>query len=799
MSYRELPLRLRWYLALHVPVLLVCGVAAGRLPGCSSPGITAALALGAALFSAWKLELPVFHGRLTMAFVAISLALLLQGPRAAVLAAAAGALAGTFFRPVSLSWRLQTLRPPFYRVWFNVANCLLAAVAGCLLYQALAQLPLPADWRTLFALGGFVAAHFVVNSSGVALAMAYQQGADWRTIWSDKLLWTFPGFLAGAGVALVTETLLPVLGARALLFLPITALVFYWSRLYAERVSLTEKERADKAHIEELNRLNESVISALASAIDAKDRYTCSQIRRVRIYAEGLARAVGLEGAEFQAVSTGAMLHDIGKLGVPDHILCKPGKLTPDEYRRCQEHVGIGAQILAQVQFPFPVVDVVLTHHERWDGRGYPRGLKGEEIPIGGRIIAIADVFDALTSNRPYRRAMSHEDALLVLESESGKAFDPHLVQLFSAIFPELEQACREGQQTDAVTEPEILTPFARISQAAVELSMLCDAAEALAGQHDLPEVYHLLVNRALGLVPVDTAVLYLRAEGSLTAAEAAGPGSERLIGMRMELGEGIAGCVARKGETQCNILAAADVARRYGPEVQPELVLGTAVPLRCGSEITGVLAVYTCDYRQLQPAEVEVLEILAQHGARAVENLSRMRQDRTMAYTDATTELYNARYLLQALALLQEDRPTGVLLLDLDHFKQVNDLCGHLVGDEVLRRVAQVLKAATGPNDTVCRYGGDEFVLLLPDRTPEELARVSERIQRDIDALPPAGGRVKVGVSIGASFYPQDGRTARELIEAADGAMYREKRGRRGVLPAEAASPEPELLKSSV
>src|SRR5205807_8048205 len=154
---------------------------------------------------------------------------------------------------------------------------------------------------------------------------------------------------------------------------------------------------------------------------------------RVRHYATAHAKAAGVSGPELEAVATGALVHDIGKLGIPDHILSKPGKLAPEEFRRIQSHVAIGTEILSPIPFPFPVVDVVRTHHERWDGLGYPHGLKGEEIPIGGRIISIVDVFDALTSDRPYRRALSGEPAPRVPQEGAGKPVDPKLVQWFES------------------------------------------------------------------------------------------------------------------------------------------------------------------------------------------------------------------------------------------------------------------------------------------------------------------------------------------------------------------------------
>ncbi len=186
-----------------------------------------------------------------------------------------------------------------------------------------------------------------------------------------------------------------------------------------------------------------ATIEALALAIDAKDQTATSRIRRVQVHAAGLARVVGMSPADVQGVRTAALLHDIGKLAVPEHILSKPGPLTAEEFQRMKVHPQVGAEIIATVPFPYPVAPVIHGHHERWDGKGYPAGLKGEEIPLGARILAVVDHFDALTSERPQHRALSTEDALAALQAEAGHAFDPHLVDLFVEHLPSLDDEAR--------------------------------------------------------------------------------------------------------------------------------------------------------------------------------------------------------------------------------------------------------------------------------------------------------------------------------------------------------------------
>src|SRR4029434_5699280 len=182
--------------------------------------------------------------------------------------------------------------------------------------------------------------------------------------------------------------------------------------------------------------MNLSTIEALARAIDAKDQTTQMHIRRVQVYAAGLATAAGWRKAEIQGVKTAALLHAIGKLAVPEHILSKPGPLTQEEFQKIRIHPEVGAEIIAAVPFPYPVAPIILSHHERWDGKGYPQGLKGEQIPIGARILTIVDYYDAVTTERPYHKALSNESAIQLLRHEAGRALDPSLVPVFIDMLP---------------------------------------------------------------------------------------------------------------------------------------------------------------------------------------------------------------------------------------------------------------------------------------------------------------------------------------------------------------------------
>src|SRR5204862_715777 len=191
---------------------------------------------------------------------------------------------------------------------------------------------------------------------------------------------------------------------------------------------------------EDMADLHRRTIGALALAIEAKDHSTHEHLQRVQVYAMSIGKEMGLSESELEALRAAAVLHDIGKLAVPEHIISKPGKLSPEEFEKMKIHPLVGAEILERVQFPYPVVPIVRAHHEKWDGTGYPYGLSGEAIPIGARILAAVDCLDALASERQYRPALSLDDAMRVVLAESGKAYDPKVVVVLASHYQEWER-----------------------------------------------------------------------------------------------------------------------------------------------------------------------------------------------------------------------------------------------------------------------------------------------------------------------------------------------------------------------
>jgi len=316
-------------------------------------------------------------------------------------------------------------RPRFIQVLFNVSVVSIATSIGGRVYH-LALLH-GVDFRDPLLLTAAACAYFAGNSFPVAAIISLVEHKSFAKVWKECYFWSFPYYIVGAGIAEVLHLANERFGWRIAIFgLPLVYIVFRFYRLYLSRLE------SEKSHSEQVAALHLRTIEALSLAIDAKDHRTSEHLRRVQVYALEMGKELGLSSDELHAMRAAALLHDIGKLAVPEHIISKPGRLTQEEFEKLKIHPIVGAEILEQIDFPYPVVPIVRAHHERWDGSGYPDGLAGEDIPLNARILQVADIYDALTTERPYKPALSTQEAFAVMEEEVRRGWrDPELVPLF--------------------------------------------------------------------------------------------------------------------------------------------------------------------------------------------------------------------------------------------------------------------------------------------------------------------------------------------------------------------------------
>src|SRR5689334_6356280 len=293
------------------------------------------------------------------------------------------------------------------------------------------------------------AVHFALNSGLTAIAVGLDTGQRPVDVWRHNFRWLWVGYLGAGSTAFCLILLLQQRSfMAATMVLPLLAIFHLTLRSTFGRL-----EDA-KRHLGDMDRLYLSTVETLAMAIDAKDDVTHSHVRRVQAYAVGLARALGVDDEPtLKGIEAAALLHDTGKLAVPEHFLNMPVKLTPAEFEQMKRHVDVGADILSLVDFPYPVVPIVRCHHENWDGTGYPRGVRGADIPIGARILSVVDCFDALTSDRPYRSALSDEAAFDILRARRGTMYEPMVVDTFIRVHRELAEQMASFPPHDALRQ----------------------------------------------------------------------------------------------------------------------------------------------------------------------------------------------------------------------------------------------------------------------------------------------------------------------------------------------------------
>jgi diguanylate cyclase (GGDEF)-like protein/putative nucleotidyltransferase with HDIG domain len=553
---------------------------------------------------------------------------------------------------------------------------------------------------------------------------------------------------------------------------------------------------------QQMAELHLATIEALAGAIDAKDQTAQHHIKRVQLYAVRLGEALGMPETDLQGLRTAALLHDIGKLAVPEHILAKPGPLTSEEFHKIRIHPQVGADILANVPFPYPVAPLILSHHERWDGRGYPAGLKEHDIPPGARILAIVDFYEALTSDRPYHKAMTPESAEALLQQEAGKALDPHGVKTFVAMLPALRAefeatVSRVPSQPHADAAdaghpgPRVATVYDDIALAHREMYALYQIAQTMGTGLGVGDTMALIAPKLANLVPFSACALFLHDESTdaVQCRFATGIDSDLLERLSIRTGQGLTGWVARNRRPLVNAQPATDF-DLLGGDVISALQSALVCPLVFGERLIGALAVYHIEPGFYRDDHRRLLDRVCEQAAAVVNNSIVFERTQEDSLTDPLTGLPNTRFMFLHLTreLARAERlkaEVSLLVLDLDDFKEINDNHGHHTGDRALREIAKVLRGVIRPYDICVRYAGDEFIVVLSGCGRDEAENKRTELQHAVDRLvfePAPGVRVPLTMSAGAAVFPRDGDTYEALLARADNRMYLDKSRRKAL-----------------
>ena len=627
-------------------------------------------------------------------------------------------------------------------------------------------------------------------------------------------------FAALSGVSLALLLLSKGI-ALVLLAIVISVLLYLIYRSNEKRMlELSEAEAERRRHAEEMATIHMNTIESLAIAIDAKDQTTHGHVRRTQIYATQMGKLFNVSESELRALHAGALLHDIGKLAVPEYILNKPGKLTEAEFAKMKIHPTVGGDILKRVNFPYPVEDIVRYHHEKWDGSGYPKGLKGEQIPLIARIISVVDFYDATRCDRPYRKGMKREDSLALLKGMVGTAFDPKVVQKFCEHVEEFDRSIasediqeqvasaptidtQTSTKPDAGLAPDILgTPietsmdsgaFRTISEAQREVFALHEIAQTIGSSLNLSDTVTLVANKLKSIVPFDSCVIFLvdNRSGKAIAAHAVGEEAEMFSSRRIMVGDGITGWVIANARSMCNASPELDMVGL--PEAIVKRYRGVLVsPLLREDGAFGAIALYSQSRTSYTTEHVRLLESVCQHASSALNNALTYEKTRESALVDPLTELPNARgfYMMLEQRIAECQRMNreslAVICMDIDDFKIINDKYGHSTGDRLLASVAGVVRRELRQMDILTRYAGDEFVAIMPMASSKMAASIADRIRNAVEEQlfsVRAGTMIGLGVSLGVACFPEDGETSEELLTAAARRMQRDKHGRKTIL----------------
>ncbi|HKT89873.1 MAG TPA: HD domain-containing phosphohydrolase [Candidatus Sulfotelmatobacter sp.] len=579
--------------------------------------------IAALLASSLKVSLPGIEGTLSVNFLFTLLGIIELSLPETLIIGLASTLAQFYWRPA------RTLKP--VQLIFNVSQVTVSSSVAYAAYKLMAGYVLHGPGPLALVVAAVT--HFACNTSAMSTIIGLTEEKSPRKVWIDSYLWSFPYYMVGAATAGLVHFLNSHIGWQSsLLVLPPIYLMYRSYRLYLGKLE------TEKLHAQQVSHLHLRTIEALALAIEAKDETTGEHLQRVRVYAMELAKELGLSDDETEALKAASVLHDIGKLAVPEHIISKPGRLTPEEFEKMKIHPIVGAEILEQVRFPYPVVPIVRAHHEKWDGSGYPSGLAGEEIPIGARILAAVDCLDALASDRQYRKALPLDEAMAKVVADSGKSFDPRVVEILHRRYIELEKlATEQPLQAPVRLSTDIKVKrgsapdagFAESAEPVPEKSRVIDNAQGrvstarergreiaaiarASGTLSKADIFSLLSVRLKELVPHESMAVYCPNSEILASEFVSGENARLFSSLRIPLGEGLSGWVAQNHKAILNGNPSVEPGYLNDPTKYSTLRSAVAVPIEASSVVVAVLALYRAGQDAFSRDDLQVLETIA-------------------------------------------------------------------------------------------------------------------------------------------------------------------------------------------
>ena len=588
--------------------------------------------IAALLASPLKVTLPGIVGTLSVNFIFSLLGILELSLPETLLIGVASVLAQFYWKPVGKLKNVQLI--------FNLSQVTISSAVAYSAYKLVSVYVLHAPGPV--ALLAAAVTHYACNTGATSTVIGLTESKPPAKVWAELYLWSFPYYMVGAAAAGLIHFLNRHIGWQSsLLVLPPIYLMYRSYRLYLGKLE------AEKLHVEQVSKLHLRTIEALALAIEAKDETTGEHLQRVRVYAMELAKELGLSDDEKEALQAASVLHDIGKLAVPEHIISKPGKLTPEEFEKMKIHPTVGAEILEHVHFPYPVVPIVRAHHEKWDGTGYPNGLAGEAIPIGARILAAVDCLDALASDRQYRKALPLDAAMAKVVSEAGTSFDPKIVAILQRRYIELEKLANEQSlqappklSTDIKVErgaaPDagfaaaslpiaasivVSAGFAeRSASARLQAQEMTEVAGKGGSSVRAEDIFAMISIRLKELVPHDALAIY-RPEGDyLVSGFVSGENFRLFSSLRIPLGEGLSGWVAQNHKAILNGNPSVEPGYLNDPTKYSTLRSALALPMEADTKVVAVLALYRASQDGFTQDDLRLVETAVAGLGQAIE-----------------------------------------------------------------------------------------------------------------------------------------------------------------------------------